>query len=118
MESNGLELSNGLKLSAKSSVSGSQRNAREALEWFAMSATFGRALKAKETIESHSIRCFVPMKYAIVSDHRQGKVRRLVPAISNLIFVYTTKTICRREHIFTCLYVLPGIPACAFDAPL
>lgn len=93
MESSGLELSNGLKLSAKSSVSGSQRNAREALEWFAMSATFGRALKAKETIESHSIRCFVPMKYAIVSDHRQGKVRRLVPAISNLIFVYTTKTI-------------------------
>ena len=92
-DKNSSELSNGLKLSAKSLVSGSQRNVREAPEWFAMSATFGRALKAKQTLESHSVRCFVPMKYAIVNDPRQGKVRRLVPAISNLIFVYTTRSI-------------------------
>lgn len=59
--------------------------------WFAMSATFGRALKAKEFLESRSVRCFIPMKYEVVSDGKQGKKRQLVPAISNLLFAYTTR---------------------------
>lgn len=63
----------------------------ESSVWFAMSATFGRALKAKEFLESHSVRCFIPMKYEVVSDGKRGKKRRLVPAISNLLFVYTTR---------------------------
>ena len=62
--------------------------------WYAMSATFGRALKAKEFLESRSVRCFIPMKYEVVSDGKHGKQRKLVPAISNLLFAYTT-----REHI-------------------
>ncbi len=62
--------------------------------WYAMSATFGRALKAKEFLESRSVRCFIPMKHEVVSDGKHGKQRKLVPAISNLLFVYTT-----REHI-------------------
>ena len=63
----------------------------ESSVWFAMSATFGRALKAKEFLESHSARCFIPMKYEVVCDGKRGKKRRLVPAISNLLFVYTTR---------------------------
>lgn len=59
--------------------------------WFAMSATFGRELKAKVFLESKSVKCFVPMKYQIVNDRKQGKIKKLVPAINNLIFVYTTK---------------------------
>lgn len=59
--------------------------------WFAMSATFGRELKAKTFLESKSVRCFIPMQYKIVKDKEQGKIRALVPAIKNLIFVYTTK---------------------------
>jgi len=59
--------------------------------WFAMSATFGRALKAKDFLESHSVRCFIPMRYDVVGDGKRGKKRRLVPAISNLLFVYTTR---------------------------
>ena len=59
--------------------------------WYAMSATFGRALKAKEYLESHSLRCFIPMKYEVVSVGRQGKERRLVPAINNLLFVYAER---------------------------
>lgn len=59
--------------------------------WFAMSATFGRVLKAKAFLESNSVECFVPMRYKIVNDRNQHKRRKLVPAISNLIFVYTTK---------------------------
>jgi transcription antitermination factor NusG len=34
------------------------------------------------------------MKYEVVSDGKHGKKRKLVPAISNLLFVYTT-----RDHI-------------------
>lgn len=59
--------------------------------WFAMSATFGRELKAKTFLESKRVKCFVPMRYEIVKDKTQRKTRKLVPAINNLIFVYTTK---------------------------
>ena len=63
----------------------------ENLLWFAMSATFGRELKARDFLEKNKVQCFVPMKYQIINDKKQGKVRKLVPAINNLIFVYTTK---------------------------
>ena len=66
-------------------------NSLEEPAWFAMSATFGRELKAKTFLESKSVKCFVPMKYQIVNDKKQGKIRKLAPAINNLIFVYTTK---------------------------
>lgn len=59
--------------------------------WFAMSAPFGRVLKAKAFLDSNFVECFVPMRYKIVNDRNQCKKRKLVPAISNLIFVYTTK---------------------------
>lgn len=61
------------------------------LSWFAMSATFGRELKAKTYLEERNIRCFVPMKYEMVNDPKQGKIRKLIPALRNLIFVHTTK---------------------------
>ena len=59
--------------------------------WYAMSATFGRALKAKEYLEAHSLRCFIPMRYEVVSEGKQGKTRKLVPAINNLLFVYAER---------------------------
>lgn len=59
--------------------------------WFAMSATFGRELKARAYLESKEVKCFIPMKYGIVKDRRQGKTRKLIPAINNLIFVHTTR---------------------------
>lgn len=64
----------------------------EPTEWIAMSATFGRALKAKDFLESHSVRCFIPMKYEIFNDGNHGRKRQLVPAISNLLFVNTTRS--------------------------
>lgn len=66
-------------------------NRLEEPAWFAMSATFGRELKAKTFLESKQVKCFVPMRYEIVKDKTQGKIRKLIPAINNLIFVYTTK---------------------------
>ena len=61
------------------------------LSWFAMSATFGRELKAKEYLESKNVECFVPMRWSIVADRQQKKSRQLIPAIKNLIFAHTTK---------------------------
>ncbi len=61
------------------------------LSWFAMSATFGRELKAKEYLEGKNVECFVPMRWSIVADRRNNKTRQLVPAIKNLIFAHTTK---------------------------
>lgn len=69
-------------------------NVGEKLEWHAMSATFGRELKAKSFLESKAVQCFIPMKYEIVNDRRLGKTRKLIPAVNNLIFVYAT-----RKHI-------------------
>lgn len=59
--------------------------------WFAMSATFGREMKVKEFLEKNKVRCFVPLRYQLVNVRGKGKVRKLVPAISNLIFVNTSK---------------------------
>ena len=92
---------NTLKIKEKDLVSGSQENiitsnylppkVTQTPVWFAMSAPFGRVLKAKALLDSKSVKCFVPMKYEMVIDKEKGKVRKLVPAISNLIFAYTTK---------------------------
>ena len=87
----GEESSKYLKLSEKCEVSGSQ--------WYAMSATFGRSLKAKEYLDSKGITCFVPMKYVLVPDKKGGKIRKLVPAINNLLFVHTTKEIIQEHKV-------------------
>lgn len=66
-------------------------NSNEEPAWFAMSATFGRSIKAKAFLESKDIKCFVPMRYEMINDSKNGKIRKLTPAINNLIFVYATK---------------------------
>lgn len=59
--------------------------------WFAMSAPYGRVLKAKALLDSKAVKNFIPMKYEMFCDKAGNKTRKLVPAISNLIFAYTTK---------------------------
>ncbi|MGM9794693.1 MAG: UpxY family transcription antiterminator [Candidatus Aphodosoma sp.] len=61
--------------------------------WFAMSATFGRQLKAKNYLEAHGLSCFVPMKRDTIKNCKGQKSVKMVPAISNLIFVHTTKSV-------------------------
>lgn len=75
-----------------SSVVTSSVELSEPSVWFAMSATFGRALKAKDFLESRSVRTFIPMKYDVVDTGKQGKKRQLIPAINNLLFVHTTRS--------------------------
>lgn len=75
-----------------SSVVTSSVELSEPSVWFAMSATFGRALKAKDFLESRSVRTFIPMKYDVVDMGKLGKKRQLIPAINNLLFVHTTRS--------------------------
>ena len=61
--------------------------------WFAMSAPYRNEMRAKSLLESKGIECFVPMRYQIVETRTGVKSRKLLPAIHNLIFVHTSKTI-------------------------
>lgn len=79
------------KNSPMSDIQNNEAVKSEPAVWFAMSATFGRELKARDYLESRSVECFVPMRHAMVADRRSGRTRRLVPAVSNLLFARTTR---------------------------
>ena len=57
--------------------------------WFAMRATYGRALKARLLLAEKHIQTFVPMRY---TSCRSGlrQVRKLVPVMPNIIFAYVS----------------------------
>lgn len=55
-----------------------------------MRVTYGRELRMRQYLDSRGIECFLPMRYAIV-ERGGDRCRRLVPAISNLIFVRDTR---------------------------
>lgn len=55
-----------------------------------MSATFQRSMRAREGLRNRGVESFVPMR-TIIATERGRKVKRLVPAVSNLIFVRTTE---------------------------
>ena len=61
------------------------------LQWFAMSATFRRELKARALLDDAGIECFIPMKYMAVTKRNGRKAKELVPAVHNLIFVHADK---------------------------
>lgn len=62
------------------------------LSWFVLNAVFGRELRVKELLEIQGIEAFVPMRY-LIKMKRGHKERVLVSAISNFVFVHTTKEI-------------------------
>ena len=58
--------------------------------WFAVRVTYGRELVLKAMLDEEKIESFIPMRYEYVS--RNGKrVRKLVPAIHNLVFIHCTR---------------------------
>lgn len=59
--------------------------------WFAMYA-YKRELRVQQELNKKNIENFIPMHY-ILKEHNGRKTRVLVPAISNLVFVHTTKSI-------------------------
>lgn len=62
----------------------------EILEWFAMSAPHRKEMEAKRLLENNSIECFIPMCNSIVTI-RNRKERRLLPAVSNLVFAHASR---------------------------
>jgi len=58
--------------------------------WWAMSATFQRSMRARSYLREQGVESFVPLR-TVVATERGRKVRRRVPAVSNLIFVHTTE---------------------------
>jgi len=67
------------------------KKGREEKVWFAIRVTYNRELKVKEDLDTKGITCFVPMQYR--REERGGvMVKRLVPSVHNLIFIYLTPT--------------------------
>lgn len=71
---------------------------QETPKWFALRVTYGRELQARDAFDALSIPSFVPMRYEyVVRNHK--KERKLVPAVSNLVFAHTQKvTLDRLKH--------------------
>ena len=65
-------------------------NKLDEVVWFALSAPHRREMKAKSLLDSAHIENFIPMQYQAVGTAK-GKERRLVPAISNLLFAKSSK---------------------------
>ena len=61
--------------------------------WFAMSAPYSKELEAQILPQSYNIESFIPLCYKIIERKDGCKMRKLVPAIHNLIFVKTTRLI-------------------------
>lgn len=59
--------------------------------WFAMYA-YKREMRIQQELEEAGIESFIPMHY-ILKECKGKKQRVLAPAISNLVFVHTTKSV-------------------------
>lgn len=60
------------------------------LKWFPMRVTYHRELKIKKQLDQLGIENFVPMRYELV-ETKQGRRKKLVSAVHNLIFVHSTQ---------------------------
>jgi len=59
-------------------------------QWYALRATYSRELKVRDMLSERGVRTFVPMMWR-KSNVAGKQEKKLVPAVSNLCFVYWTK---------------------------
>ena len=67
---------------------------RDPKTWFPMRVTYQREMKVKAELDRLGIENFVPMRYKVVESRNDGDTelrRKLMPAVSNLIFVRSTQ---------------------------
>ena len=69
---------------------------RNEIQWFPMRITYNRELKIKGLLDGLAIENYLPMRYDYVKI-KNGKKKKLVPAIRNLIFVRSS------QEVLTCL---------------
>lgn len=60
------------------------------LSWFVLKAIFKKEIAVRDALRKSGLRCYVPMCYR-VEIQRGHRVRRLIPAITELVFVYGTE---------------------------
>lgn len=60
------------------------------LFWFALRVTYSRELVFKEYLDAENIENFIPMRYEYIMKNER-RVRKLVPAVHNLVFVHSTR---------------------------
>ena len=65
------------------------KKGREEKQWYAIRVTYNRELKVKNDLDTRGITSFVPMQYRR-EEHNGQMVKRLVPSVHNLIFIYLT----------------------------
>ena len=58
--------------------------------WYALRITYSRELVLKEFLDKNNIENFIPMRYEYVT-RKERRIRKLVPAIHNLVFIYSTR---------------------------
>ena len=56
-------------------------------QWYAIRVTYNRELKVKADLDAQGIDNFIPMKYVSVMRGKDRRVKKLVLAIHNLIFM-------------------------------
>ncbi len=61
------------------------------IHWYALRITYGRELALQEYLNSENIENFIPMRYEYTVKAGR-RVRKLVPAIHNLVFVRTSRS--------------------------
>jgi transcription antitermination factor NusG len=59
------------------------------VHWYVLRAVFNRELKVRDALRRAGFYCYVPMCYRVETVHGR-KVRRLLPAITELVFIHST----------------------------
>lgn len=59
--------------------------------WYAMRATYGRNMQAKNAADGMEITNYIPMRY-VVTRGGGRKIRKWVPVIRDLIFIYASQS--------------------------
>lgn len=60
------------------------------VHWFVLRAIFKKEISVRDALRRAGLHCYVPLRYR-VETQRERKVRRLVPAITELVFVRGTE---------------------------
>ena len=76
-----------------------KKNDPHTVHWFPMRVTYGQEMKLKERLDTIGVECFLPMCYKTV-ETADNVERRLVPAISNLIFIRSSQVVITELKMF------------------
>lgn len=72
----------------------------EEKHWYVLRALFRSELKVRDSLRRAGFHCYVPMCYRLETI-RGHKIRRLVPAITELVFVYANATAIQDYKIYS-----------------